>query len=136
MTASWPRPVRIDGVRVGQLTVGGTPELTAGNANSGIGNYAESGSPLANADDGLEVRTPVKAGMRQVIATIVKADNILVEGLALLAAGCILRAHAPAAVADAFITTRLSGSFRHTWGQGLERADARAIIDRALPAGA
>ncbi|MET0568020.1 MAG: isovaleryl-CoA dehydrogenase [Hyphomicrobiaceae bacterium] len=60
----------------------------------------------------------------------------LVEGLALLAAGCILRAHAPAAVADAFITTRLSGSFRHTWGQGLERADARAIIDRALPAGA
>jgi putative acyl-CoA dehydrogenase len=60
----------------------------------------------------------------------------LVEGSALLAAGCILRAHAPAAVADAFITTRLSGSFRHTWGQGLERADARAIIDRALPAGA
>ena len=75
--------IRIDGVRVGQLTVGGTPEFTAGNANSGIGNYAESGSPLANADDGLEVRTPVKAGMRQVIATIVKADNVLVEGLAL-----------------------------------------------------
>ena len=60
----------------------------------------------------------------------------LVEGLALLAAGCILRAHAPAAVADAFITTRLSGSFRHTWGQGLERTGARTIIDRALPAGA
>ncbi len=75
--------IRIDGVRVGQLTVGGTPEFTAGNANSGIGNYAESGSPLANADDGLEVRTAVKAGMRQVIATIVKADNVLVEGLAL-----------------------------------------------------
>ena len=75
--------VRIDGVRVGQLSVGGTPEFTAGNANPGIGNYAESGSPLANADDGLEVRTAVKAGMRQVIATIVKADNVLVEGLAL-----------------------------------------------------
>jgi mono/diheme cytochrome c family protein len=75
--------VRIDGVRVGQLSVGGTPEFTAANANPGIGNYAESGSPLANADDGLEVRTPVKAGMRQVIATIVKADNVLVEGLAL-----------------------------------------------------
>ena len=29
------------------------------------------------------MRTPVKAGMRQVIATIVKADNVLVEGLAL-----------------------------------------------------
>ena len=75
--------IRIDGVRVGQLTVGGTPEFTAGNANAAIGNYAESGSPLANADDGLEVRTAVKAGMRQVIATIVKADNVLVEGLAL-----------------------------------------------------
>jgi mono/diheme cytochrome c family protein len=75
--------VRIDGVRAGQLSVGGTPEFTAGNAPGGIGNYAESGSPLANADDGLEVRTPVKAGMRQVIATIVKADNVLVEGLAL-----------------------------------------------------
>ncbi len=75
--------IRIDGVRVGQLTVGGTPEFTAGNANAGIGNYAESGSPLANADDRLEVRTAVSAGMRQVIATIVKADNVLVEGLAL-----------------------------------------------------
>jgi putative acyl-CoA dehydrogenase len=60
----------------------------------------------------------------------------LVEVLALLAAGCILRAHAPAEVADAFIATRLSGSFRHTWGQGLGRSDARAIVDRALPAGA
>jgi mono/diheme cytochrome c family protein len=75
--------VRIDGVRAGQLSVGGTPEFTAGTAPGGIGNYAESGSPLANADDGLEVRTPVKAGMRQVIATIVKAENVLVEGLAL-----------------------------------------------------
>ena len=75
--------VRIDGVRAGQLSVGGTSEFTGGTAPGGIGNYAESGSPLANADDGLEVRTPVKAGMRQVIATIVKADNVLVEGLAL-----------------------------------------------------
>ena len=33
----------------------------------------------------------------------------LAEALAMLAAGTILRAHAPAAVADAFIATRLSG---------------------------
>ena len=59
----------------------------------------------------------------------------LIEGLALLAAGTLLRAHAPAAVADAFIATRLSGSFRHTWGQSLDGPEARAIIDRALPAG-
>jgi mono/diheme cytochrome c family protein len=76
--------IRIDDARVGQLNVGGTPELTAGNPNAGaIGNYADAGSPLATADDRLEVRVPVKAGMRQVIATIVKADNLEVEGLAL-----------------------------------------------------
>jgi putative acyl-CoA dehydrogenase len=57
----------------------------------------------------------------------------LAEGLATLAAGALLRAHAPSAVADAFLTTRLSGERRQTYGQGLEDADRRAIIDRALP---
>jgi putative acyl-CoA dehydrogenase len=57
----------------------------------------------------------------------------LTEGLALLAAGCILRAHAPAFVADAFIATRLSGAPRQSYGQGLDRADTRAIIARASP---
>jgi putative acyl-CoA dehydrogenase len=57
----------------------------------------------------------------------------LAEALALLAAGTILRAHAPAAVADAFIGTRLSGPSRQTYGQGLDWADTRAIVDRAFP---
>ena len=57
----------------------------------------------------------------------------LAEALATLAAGTILRAHAPAFVADAFIATRLSGTARQTYGQGLEWADTRAIIDRAGP---
>jgi putative acyl-CoA dehydrogenase len=57
----------------------------------------------------------------------------LVEGLARVAAGALLRAHAPAAVADAYIATRLAGDFRQTWGQGLEKADCRAILDRAFP---
>jgi putative acyl-CoA dehydrogenase len=57
----------------------------------------------------------------------------LLEGLALVAAGAILRAHAPTAVADAFITARLAGAPRQTYGQGLEHADARAILARALP---
>jgi len=57
----------------------------------------------------------------------------LTEALAVLAAASILRAHAPAAVADAFIATRLSGHARHTYGQGLDWADARAIVDRAFP---
>jgi len=58
----------------------------------------------------------------------------LVEGLAKLAAGAILRAHAPAFVADAFIATRLSGPARQTYGHGLDGADTRAICNRVLPA--
>ena len=57
----------------------------------------------------------------------------LAEGLAVLAAGVILRAHAPAAVADAFIATRLGGAPRQTYGQGLERANVAAILARASP---
>jgi len=59
--------------------------------------------------------------------------RMLVESLAVLAAATILRAHAPAAVADAFIATRISGDPRHTYGQGLEHADVRAVIARASP---
>jgi putative acyl-CoA dehydrogenase len=58
----------------------------------------------------------------------------LIDGLALLAAGAILRAHVPAAIADAYIGARLSGDPRQTYGQGLEHADTRAILSRALPA--
>ena len=57
----------------------------------------------------------------------------LAEALATVASGAILRAHAPAYVADAFIATRLSGKPRQTYGQGLEGADTRAIIERASP---
>lgn len=72
--------VRVDGERVGQLSIGGTAEF----ANAGTvsaGNYVEATSPLSTADDRLEVRAPVKAGMRQAIATIVKSDNLVLEGL-------------------------------------------------------
>lgn len=57
----------------------------------------------------------------------------LVEALAVLSAGTILRAHAPASVADAFIASRISGDPRSTYGQGLEHADVRAILTRASP---
>ncbi|NJO34347.1 MAG: DNA alkylation response protein, partial [Rhodospirillales bacterium] len=57
----------------------------------------------------------------------------LAEALAIVAAGTILRAHAPAYVADVFIATRLSGAARQTYGQGLDWADTRAIIERASP---
>lgn len=57
-----------------------------------------------------------------------------VETLALSAAAALLRAHAPAAVADAFIASRLDGTFRHTYGAGMAHADSRAILERTLPA--
>jgi putative acyl-CoA dehydrogenase len=58
----------------------------------------------------------------------------LTESLATLAAGAVLRAHAPALVADAFIATRLAGAPRQTYGHRLDAFDTRAVIERALPA--
>ncbi len=59
----------------------------------------------------------------------------LSEALALLGAASLLKAHAPAAVSSAFLQTRLGAARRRqTYGQGLEKADPRAILDRALPA--
>ena len=57
----------------------------------------------------------------------------LVEGLAVLAAGTILRAHAPAAVSDAFIATRMGSVARQAYGQELDWADTAAILRRASP---
>ena len=79
----WPNDidVRLDGVRVAQFSIGGTPEFAPGRGAVGNGNYVEATSPLSNGDDRLEVRVPVKAGMREVIATILKPDNLALEGL-------------------------------------------------------
>jgi len=57
----------------------------------------------------------------------------LVEMLAVLAAAAILRAQAPAAIADAFIATRIAGPARQTYGQGLDKADLKAILARSTP---
>jgi putative acyl-CoA dehydrogenase len=59
--------------------------------------------------------------------------RLLVEGLATLAAGTIMRAHMPTSLADAFIASRMGGLPRHTYGSGIDWADARAIISRASP---
>jgi putative acyl-CoA dehydrogenase len=53
--------------------------------------------------------------------------------LAVLAAAAILRAQAPAAIADAFIATRIAGPARQTYGQGLDKADLKAILARSTP---
>ena len=53
------------------------------------------------------------------------------EQLALLAAGALLRMHAPSYISDAFIASRFGGSWRQTYGAALSGADHAAIIARA-----
>jgi mono/diheme cytochrome c family protein len=58
--------IRVDGVRVAQFTLGG------GKAPTPTFQY--------DADDALHVRVPVKAGLRQVMATMLKSDDAEPEG--------------------------------------------------------
>jgi putative acyl-CoA dehydrogenase len=58
----------------------------------------------------------------------------LVEELALALQGSLLVRHAPPAVADAFCAGRLAGAGGRAYGTLPAGVDARAIIDRALPA--
>jgi putative acyl-CoA dehydrogenase len=84
--------------------------------------------------------THLKAGLQRIEAilheprTLDRRARQLVEALALVAAGATMRRHAPAFVADAFIASRLSGLPRTTYGQGIDWADAAAIVERAFPA--
>jgi len=55
--------IRVDGARVGQFTIGGSSE------------------PTDNADEKLQARVQLKAGLRQVLATIVKSEDVKAEGL-------------------------------------------------------
>jgi len=67
--------IRVDGLRVGQFTLGGGPEFTAAS------DRGDARTALYAADDALEVRVPLKAGLRQVIVTVVKSDAVKPEGL-------------------------------------------------------
>ncbi len=63
--------------------------------------------------------------------------RVLAQQLVLLAQGCLLRQHAPACVADAFIATRLGeGSLGGRVAGAIDTRglDVQAILERALPA--
>ena len=93
---------------------------------------------LQDAADGDQA---LEAHLERVLAILHEPSHIemrareLVEGLALAAAGALLRTHAPSDVSDPFVATRLSGRFHRTYGHGLYQADSKAILDRALPDG-
>ena len=59
----------------------------------------------------------------------------LAEEMALVLEGALLVRHAPPAVSDAFLATRLAGDWGHAYGTLPEAADAGAIIERARPQG-
>jgi putative acyl-CoA dehydrogenase len=89
---------------------------------------------VAGADTHLKAQLERIQAMLHEPRTLEQRGRSLAEALAVLAAAAILRAHAPSYVADAFIATRLAGAPRQTYGQGLEWADTRAIVERSAPA--
>jgi hypothetical protein len=66
--------IRVDGVRVGHFAIGGADLAAADPDRAGK-------NSLYTADEALQVRVPLKAGLRQVVATIVKTDHVRPEGL-------------------------------------------------------
>jgi putative acyl-CoA dehydrogenase len=59
------------------------------------------------------------------------AARTFVELLALAGAAALLSSYAPNAVSDAFLATRLQGSWRNTYGAGVAHADTNDILARA-----
>jgi len=70
--------IRVDGVRAGQFTIGGGAELAA--QSSADYRDVRAGA-ITNGDDALQVRVPMKGGLRTVAATILKTNDALPEGL-------------------------------------------------------
>ena len=62
--------------------------------------------------------------------------RLLAQRLVLLAQACLLRRHAPSAMADAFIATRLAdgGAGRVAGAMDMRGLDVAAILARAFPA--
>lgn len=58
--------VRVDGTRVAQFTIGGEK--------------SHSKTFIYDGDEALQARVPVKAGLHQVVATLVKTDDVVPEG--------------------------------------------------------
>ncbi|MEZ5817938.1 MAG: isovaleryl-CoA dehydrogenase [Hyphomicrobiaceae bacterium] len=98
-----------------------------------VGLVIEDLAEVANADPHLKAALVRVEALLHDPRALDRRARQLVETLATVAAGVVLRGHAPAVIADAFIASRLSGLPRSTYGQGIDWSDARAIVDRALP---
>ncbi|MDE3231169.1 MAG: DNA alkylation response protein, partial [Chloroflexota bacterium] len=70
---------------------------------------------------------------RELAAPTESRARVITELLALTLQASLLARHAPAAVADAFIASRLGGDWGHTYGALPPGVDATAIVARAWP---
>src|SRR5262245_15523140 len=70
--------IRVDGARVGQFRIG---DSALARSDTDASARTDARDPVQEADDALKVRVPVKAGLRQVVASIVKSDRVKPEGL-------------------------------------------------------
>lgn len=97
-----------------------TAEALFAELDTAKGAYAELDRAIAKAKASLDATTEPQA-------------RRLVENLALALQGALLARHAPSAVADAFVATRLGDEPWRTYGAFEATIDERAIIARAMP---
>ena len=88
---------------------------------------------VASAEPRLKQAVTRIEALAQDVARDQSVARALVELLALAAAAALLARYAPRHVSDAFLATRLGGSWRNTYGAGLASANTSAIVDRAAP---
>jgi hypothetical protein len=73
--------IRVDGKRVAQFTLGGPDAGATTKPGEGAATQDPAKVFLYDGDDALQARVPVKAGLREVVATILKAEDPEPEGV-------------------------------------------------------
>ncbi|HWD99505.1 MAG TPA: DUF1592 domain-containing protein [Bryobacteraceae bacterium] len=73
--------IRLDGKLVREFAIGGGPEFAAATRRASSPDDASGRNLLNAAEEGLQVPLPVKAGARDLVATIVKCEDVESESL-------------------------------------------------------
>jgi hypothetical protein len=73
--------IRVDGTLIKQFTVGGGPEFAAATRRASSADDSSGANLLNSAEEALQVRIPMKAGSREVVATMLKSEDAESESL-------------------------------------------------------
>ncbi|MCU1326222.1 MAG: hypothetical protein JWN34_1592 [Bryobacterales bacterium] len=73
--------IRVDGKLVREFKLGGGPEFAAATRSASSADDSSGKTLLNSAEEGLQVRVPLKAGSRKIVATIVKSEAAHSESL-------------------------------------------------------